>query len=63
MEVSMLDSRLADKAVHLEFSLGNAGNVLDGYNIPLAHRCVHLVRVHVNECVCWGRGGIRALVS
>ncbi|XP_056017603.1 otoferlin-like isoform X2 [Ostrea edulis] len=34
MEASMIDKRLGEKPVHFEISLGNAGNVLDGYNPP-----------------------------
>ena len=30
MESTMIDRRLADKAIHFEISIGNAGNSLDG---------------------------------
>ncbi|KAK6179510.1 hypothetical protein SNE40_011846 [Patella caerulea] len=34
MEATMIDKKMADKSVHFEISIGNAGNVLDGYNSP-----------------------------
>lgn len=30
----MIDKKLAEKPIHFECSIGNAGNVLDGYNPP-----------------------------
>ncbi|XP_076441089.1 otoferlin-like [Babylonia areolata] len=34
LEASMIDRKLSEKPIHFECSLGNAGNVLDGYNPP-----------------------------
>ncbi|KAK7100137.1 hypothetical protein V1264_023132 [Littorina saxatilis] len=34
LEASMIDRRLSEKPIHFECSVGNAGNVLDGYNPP-----------------------------
>ncbi|KAL4236528.1 C2 domain [Mactra antiquata] len=34
LEASMIERRIGDKPVHFEISIGNAGNVLDGYNPP-----------------------------
>ena len=30
----MIDRKLSEKPIHFECSIGNAGNVLDGYNPP-----------------------------
>ncbi|XP_046585626.1 otoferlin-like isoform X5 [Haliotis rubra] len=34
LEASMIEKKVGDKPVHFEISVGNAGNVLDGYNPP-----------------------------
>ena len=34
LEASMIDRKLSEKPIHFECSIGNAGNVLDGYNPP-----------------------------
>ncbi|XP_053394702.1 otoferlin-like isoform X2 [Mercenaria mercenaria] len=34
LEASMIERKIGDKPVHFEMSVGNAGNVLDGYNPP-----------------------------
>ncbi|ESO89647.1 hypothetical protein LOTGIDRAFT_125029, partial [Lottia gigantea] len=34
MESTMIDKKMSDKSLHFEISIGNAGNVLDGYNCP-----------------------------
>ncbi|XP_071147847.1 otoferlin-like isoform X5 [Mytilus edulis] len=34
IESTMIDKKYADKPVHFEISIGNAGNTLDGYNPP-----------------------------
>ena len=30
----MIDKKIGDKPIHFEVSIGNAGNVMDGYNAP-----------------------------
>lgn len=34
LEATMIDKKVGEKPVHFEMSIGNAGNVLDGYNSP-----------------------------
>ncbi|XP_014771959.1 otoferlin isoform X1 [Octopus bimaculoides] len=34
LEATMIDKKIGEKPVHFEMSIGNAGNVLDGYNPP-----------------------------
>ncbi|KAL3867777.1 hypothetical protein ACJMK2_040627 [Sinanodonta woodiana] len=38
LEGSMIDRKMGDKPIHFELSIGNAGNVLDGYNPPSKKR-------------------------
>ncbi|RUS83182.1 hypothetical protein EGW08_009039, partial [Elysia chlorotica] len=34
LEATMIDRKVGDKPIHFETSIGNAGNVMDGYNAP-----------------------------
>ncbi|XP_055886227.1 otoferlin-like isoform X5 [Biomphalaria glabrata] len=37
LEATMIDRKTGDKPIHFEISIGNAGNVMDGYNAPCRH--------------------------
>ncbi|XP_059174098.1 otoferlin-like isoform X2 [Physella acuta] len=37
LEAAMIDKKVGDRPIHFEMSIGNAGNVMDGYNPPCRH--------------------------